>query len=133
MSEDQPMIAIDRETGMPFGYRDDSDAGLTAELGPSVWTIDLVKARAAELGKPFVPSPDIADRVEANLAGGALVLFTQDEVESAVIDGKIPKEWQNDLVKLVTKLNDIAVIPVGAVEDWREQQRRREFLLRKNC
>ena len=133
MSERQPKLAIDRLTGMPICFRDDSDAGLAGELDPTAWTTDLVKARARELGKPFVPSPDIAGQVEADLAAGALVLFTQDEVESAIMDGRIPGDWRDDLVSLVTERNDIAVIPQGAIEDWRAREQQRSLLLRKNC
>ncbi len=99
MSETQP-ISIDRLTGEPY----------TGPLNRT-WTIAEVREEALKLGKPFRPADDTKDRLEADLANGALVLFDQEQVESAVEEGWVPSEWQQDLIDLVTRRNDIAVIP----------------------
>jgi hypothetical protein len=65
------------------------------------------------LGKEFNPASDIADRLENDLANGAIVLFTQVEVNQAIKQGLIPREYRDDLMNLVDPdgTNDIAVIP----------------------
>jgi hypothetical protein len=124
---------FDPLTGRSVGYRGDSDAGLAAELTMNrPWTIDEIINRAKRLGKEFNPSPDIAGSLEKDLADGALVLFTELNVNTAAALGKIPEEWTDDLLNLVTQENDIAVIPVRTIEKWKEQQLNGQILFQKD-
>lgn len=107
--EPKPLF-IDRLTGKPYGYQDK-------------WTVDTLREAAEDMGKKFNPSPDIADSLEEDLANGATVLFDEEEVKRGVNSGRVPKEWKKGLIKLVRDRNDIAVIPKGAVETFRDQQR----------
>lgn len=101
------------------------------EKEKKVWTIETLRARAIELEKPFNPNPEITDRLETDLAAGAIVLFTEEEVEEAIKNGQIPEEWRQGLTCLVKEKNDIAIIPKGAVEAWRQQQMTRMMLTQR--
>lgn len=116
--------------------RDNSDAGLEGDLMGKPWTIDEVRTRALSLGKTFKPNAEIIDQLAGDLAtNGVIVLFTVDEVKSAVSKGAIPKEYEGDLVSLVDQngLNDIAVIPAGAIEDAKRQKFVDWFLTNNRC
>jgi hypothetical protein len=113
MTTKDSQIAIDRLTGKRFGPE---------EVARGNWTIESIRLRALDLGKAFNPSPDISGRLEEDLSQGALVLFTAEEVTSAVEQREIPRDWQEDLIDLVGKLNDIAVIPTSSLERWKKQQ-----------
>jgi len=108
----------------------DSDRGMDADLDQP-WTIQTVQAKALELEKDFEPSSDIADRLEADLANGALVLFTQEEVNQAIEQELIPLDWRQGLTELVVEKNDIAVIPPTAVQNPKDEKA--EQLLRFLC
>jgi hypothetical protein len=110
-----------------IGDRDDSDAGLEGDLVPSFlkkWDLETVRDRALELGKSFEPNANIVGRLEVDLNKGAQVFFSVEEVREAVKVGLIPTDWQEEMENLVseTGLNDIGVIPSGAVEAWAKQQ-----------
>lgn len=132
MSETQNFI--DRETGLPFdANRDDSDAGLTGEFISGPWTVEAVKTRALALGKPFNINPEIADRLEKDLANGALVLFSTADVKRAVEAGFVPEKDMEGLRRLVGELNDIAVIPPLSDEEPKLEALSARFLFQSGC
>jgi len=120
MSEKVTVIAIDRLSGGPF-----------AEPLDRTWTVAEIKEAAGSMGKPFNPVPEIRERLGEDLANGALVLFTQDEVGQAIEMELIPEVWRNDLKQLVETNNDIAIIPSGTVKAWQDQQRLYSQLTRR--
>lgn len=116
--------------------RTDSDAGVTGDLMPKPWTVNEVKTRALGLGKKFEPNRQIADRLESDLSNyKVIVLFTPEEVDSAIKQGFIAPELRSDLVNLVgiEGLNDIAVIPAKAVEASQRQKLVEWFLTNNRC
>ena len=127
--KEKSFTAIDRLTGKPFSMsRGDSDAGMASYFLSEFWTLDAVRTRAMDLGKPFDPNPEIVDRLETDLSSGERVYFTESEIVEAVTNGLIPSAWKNDLVELVTTMNDIAVILPEEVENWKQQQLSERFL-----
>jgi len=120
MSEEQlGPTAIDRLTGQPF----------QAEPLTRIWTLEEIRATAQILGKPFNPPEENMPRLIADLANGAQVLFTEEEVLQAIDEDLVPSELKDDLIELVVTNNDMAVIPKGFAEKWREQQRMRDMLI----
>lgn len=119
MGKSENPIAIDRLSGTRFGSSEQVYADTQSKGN---WTVDTIKLRASSLGKLFNPSPEISGRLEQDLKEGALVLFTEDEVRKAIEERKIPSEWQKDLLELVGKINDIAVIPNESLNRWKNQQ-----------
>lgn len=120
MSEKQlGPIAIDRLTGQPF----------KAEPLTRSWTLEELKSTALTLDKPFNPPEENIPRLIADLANGAQVLFTEEEVLQAIDEGLIPVEWKDYLIELVEIKNDTAIIPKGAVEQWRQQQEMRDLVI----
>jgi hypothetical protein len=115
----EKQIAINRLTGDPYGK-----AGVVADLDnlSKTWSIDEVRERALCLGKDFQPAEDIKVRLEADLANGALVLFTPEDINTAIEYGRIPAELEDNLIDLITNQNDIAVIPSGVVEECQDRQ-----------
>ncbi len=116
--------------------RDDSDAGLTADLQRVPWTVEEVQQRALNLGKLFNPNPEIADRLKSDLANGqVVVLFTADDVRFAISAGAVPKEYEDDLVNLVSQqgLNDIAVVPAVSANAEQNQKLNTWFLSNSRC
>ena len=101
------------------------------------WTIETLREKAGQLGKPFNPNPQIKDRLEADLANPeTLVFFNEDEVKSAVEDGKVPRGLQTRLVDTVTARKDIAILSpeaLKAYKEWEETQTRAAFLTQKKC
>lgn len=91
-------------------------------MDKEIWNIEKIQKRALELGKKFDPNPEIAGRLEPDLANGAMVLFTQEEVEKAIKDGQVPREWKEPLIELVVDKNDTAIILSGEVQRWKSQQ-----------
>jgi len=110
-------IAIDRLAGKPFGYRDDSDAGIAGEL--MGWSLAYIEEMAGRLGKQFKPNPEIAGQLQTDLENGALVLFDEVDVAKAFQFGAVTMEEVPDLFNLVSKrgLNDIGIIPAQFVSD----------------
>lgn len=116
--------------------RTDSDAGVTGDLIRKPWTVGEVRTRALILGKKFEPNPQITDRLESDLANSnIIVLFTPEEVESAIEKGFIPEGLRSDLVNLVSPegLNDVAVIPAEAVEAKQRNKIVEWFLTNNRC
>ncbi len=130
----ETMRFIDRKTGLPFyANRDDSDAGITGELIREPWTVEGVKTRAQALGKPFNINEEIADRLEKDLANGALVLFSTDDVTRAVEAGFVPEKDMEGLARLVGELNDIAIIPPPSGADPNLEELSARFLFQSGC
>ena len=133
MSENK-IIAIDRMTGQPFSAnRDDSDPVLTGESISEPWTIEAVKSRALALGKPFNVNVDIADRLEQDLAKGALILFSASDVMRAIEAGFVSEKDKEGLLKLVGEYNDIAVIPPLREEESNLEALSARFLFQTCC
>lgn len=119
-----------------FGYRDDSDAGMAGEFIGGPWTIDEVRERALSLGKKFEPNSEIADRLADDLSKkGVVVLFTPEDVKAAISIGAVQKEVEENLMNLVKPegLNDIAVIPMEAVEKSKRTEFELWFLANNRC
>lgn len=117
-------------------YRDDGDAGIAGELMKQPWTINEVRQRALSLGKRFEPNQDIADRLADDLAtNGVIVLFTKEEVTTAVSMGAVPKEYEDGLINLVdpTNFNDVAVIPVRLIKEAQRQRIINWFVSNNRC
>ncbi len=78
-----------------------------------IWSVDEVRQTALSMGKLFNPARDLRGRLEQDLKEGALVLFDEKQVASAIEEGFVPARWRNGLTRLVRERNDIAVIPKG--------------------
>lgn len=115
-----------------YGYRDDSDAGIAGDLGPETtkkslarkWTLEEVSEVARAMGKKFQPNPSMVDRLKTDLASGALVLFTPEQVNQAIELGLVPTELKEDLSKVVDEEgdNDIIVINQDDMKQWKVKQ-----------
>lgn len=81
-----------------------------------IWQRDEIKETALGMGKKFEPNPEIVSRLDKDLSDGALVLFTEDDVNKAIADNLVPSEWKDGLLNLVNNLNDIAVIPIESLK-----------------
>ncbi|MFC1711268.1 hypothetical protein ACFLZ1_01645 [Patescibacteria group bacterium] len=110
MTQENP-IFVDRLTGNPIG-----------EPLERTWNIEEIKAEAEAMGKPFNPPAEVLERLEPDLANGALVLFTIEDVKLGIAKGLVPTDWEKGLVELVEEKNDVAIIPVNAVEEWQKQE-----------
>ncbi|HUD18924.1 MAG TPA: hypothetical protein VMR81_00570 [Patescibacteria group bacterium] len=110
-------IIIDRLTGKPFGYRDDSDAGIAGEL--MGWSIKDIEQKALRMGKQFKPNPEIINRLQTDLDSGAIVLFDEVDVAKAFQYGIVALEEVPDLFNLVgiKGLNDVGIIPPQIVSE----------------
>lgn len=111
---------INRLTGEPFGYRDDSEAGYYETIR---WTIDDIQQKAVQMGKNFKPNPEIVNQLSNDLEEGAIVLFDELDVAKAYQMGLLPIDDIVGLFELVSerKLNDIAVIPSEYVNRAQER------------
>lgn len=106
------------------------------ERRKNAWTLDEVRQRALSLGKAFEPNPEIVDRVSDDLSkNGVIVLFTPDEVNEVISMGAVPEEMKEGLINLVSPegLNDIAIIPAGAIEEAQRQKLVEWFLTNNRC
>ncbi len=93
-----------------------------------IWTIEELQSVARQMGKPFNPADEIKDRLATDLTEGALVLLNENEVIVAIERGLVPGSMRERLIERVTLLNDISIIPSGAVARWEEEQRRLSVL-----
>lgn len=117
-----------------YGYRDGSESRMAEELKWRPWTVDEVRSRAQRLGKKFEPNPEISDRLEADLArNSVIVLFTPEEVDSAIRQKFVEEELRSELINLVSDqgLNDIAVLNTAAME-FRFRGKARDWFLTNN-
>ncbi len=116
--------------------RENSDAGIEADLMRRPWTLNEVKTRALSLGKKFEPNAEIVGRLQNDLSNSnVVVLFTSEDVKSAIEKGFLPVELESQLVDLVSAegLNDVAVIPVGTIDARQQKQAAEWFLTNNRC
>ncbi len=113
------------------GGRGDGLAGRPKEP----WTLDRVRKRAGELGKPFELSLDEANRVAGDLETGALVLFTEDEVDQAVENGLVPADKRGALRNLVSPdgANNIAVVRAETATERNTRELTEWFMTNNRC
>jgi len=131
----KPIRVIDRLVADPDG-RFDSDAGVTADLENKPWTLDEVRRRAEMLGKTFKPNKKIADGLNSDLAeNGVVILFTEDDVLSAIELGVVSKDEEENLINLVSPdgYNDVVLIRANSMERDQNERLIEWFLTNNRC